>query len=144
MTNANKLLRLEVAERATVVFWNTIRGRPRTVLASVALAVVTVGVAMNWSALVAAGIAPVLITALPCALMCGLGLCMSGLGKGSCPTERAQQQPTASASDSVKIGRIATQHSDVDQSAELPAPSDAQSLDIEEIQPQQERRPTHA
>lgn len=34
------------------------------------------GAALNWGWLVAAGIAPILITLLPCAVMCALGLCM--------------------------------------------------------------------
>ena len=34
------------------------------------------GIALNWSWLVAAGIAPILLSTLPCLVMCGLGLCM--------------------------------------------------------------------
>jgi hypothetical protein len=43
-----------------------------------------IGAGLNWSWLVAAGIAPILIAAAPCALMCALGLCamkMSGDSK---------------------------------------------------------------
>jgi hypothetical protein len=36
-----------------------------------------VGVGFSWSWLVAAGIAPILLSTLPCLIMCGLGLCMS-------------------------------------------------------------------
>lgn len=42
------------------------------------------GLALNWGWLVAAGLAPVLIGILPCAVMCGLGLCMSRLMGRSC------------------------------------------------------------
>ena len=45
-----------------------------------------VGAALNWSWLVAAGIAPLLLTVLPCAVMCGLGLCMNKMTGGSCST----------------------------------------------------------
>jgi YHS domain-containing protein len=38
------------------------------------------GVALNWGWLVAAGIAPILISFLPCAVMCALGLCMHKKG----------------------------------------------------------------
>ena len=38
------------------------------------------GAAFNWSWLVAAGIAPLLLTALPCVAMCALGLCMHKKG----------------------------------------------------------------
>jgi hypothetical protein len=35
-----------------------------------------VGIGFSWSWLVAAGIAPILLSTLPCLIMCGLGLCM--------------------------------------------------------------------
>lgn len=54
------------------------------VLASVT---VVAGLAFNWSWLVAAGIAPVLLTLLPCAAMCALGLCMHRMGGRSCSTD---------------------------------------------------------
>lgn len=51
------------------------------ILAGTALAA---GLALNWSWLVAVGIAPLLLTALPCLAMCALGLCMNGMGSRSC------------------------------------------------------------
>lgn len=47
-------------------------------MALLSLAVVTIagGAALNWSWLVAIGVAPILLSALPCLVMCGLGLCM--------------------------------------------------------------------
>lgn len=54
------------------------------VLASVAI---VAGLAFNWSWLVAAGILPVLLTALPCVAMCALGLCMHRIGGRSCSTD---------------------------------------------------------
>ena len=39
---------------------------------------IIVGLALNWGWLVAVGIAPLLIAALPCVAMCALGLCMMG------------------------------------------------------------------
>ena len=55
----------------------------------IVLAVVAVvaGLALNWSWLVAAGIVPVLLTALPCVAMCALGLCMHRIGGRSCSTD---------------------------------------------------------
>jgi hypothetical protein len=35
-----------------------------------------IGVGFSWSWLMAAGIAPILLSTLPCLVMCGLGLCM--------------------------------------------------------------------
>lgn len=66
------------------------------VLASVA---VVAGLAFNWSWLVAAGIVPVLLTALPCVAMCALGLCMSRMGGRSCSTGTSAL-PTSAGSES--------------------------------------------
>jgi hypothetical protein len=49
------------------------------------IAVVT-GTALSWSWLVAVGIAPILLSILPCLVMCGLGLCMNRLIGRSCGT----------------------------------------------------------
>jgi hypothetical protein len=49
-------------------------------LGSVALALLAVGFAWQWSWLVAIGVAPLLISAAPCLAMCALGLCMHRMG----------------------------------------------------------------
>lgn len=49
--------------------------RDRRVLISLALAAVAGGAALNWSWLVAAGIAPILLVLAPCAVMCAIGAC---------------------------------------------------------------------
>ena len=61
------------------------------VLAAAALGA---GGALNWGWLTAIGLAPILIAVAPCAVMCGLGLCMAGgdktcAPKGSGPDEKA-------------------------------------------------------
>lgn len=58
--------------------------RGRRALLLLVVVVVVVGGTLNWSWLVAAGIAPLLVAALPCAAMCGLGLCMHRMSGGSC------------------------------------------------------------
>lgn len=58
------------------------------------------GAVFNWSWLVAAGIAPVLLLLAPCALMCGLGLCMNKMAGGSC-SSKENASPTAMSSDVV-------------------------------------------
>lgn len=58
--------------------------RGAIVLAVVALAA---GLALGWSWLIAAGIAPILISVLPCVAMCALGLCMNRRGGRSCSAE---------------------------------------------------------
>ena len=55
----------------------------RKVQAVLALAAVGAGLAFNWSWLVAAGIAPILVALAPCAVMCALGVCMNKV-KGAC------------------------------------------------------------
>ena len=60
-------------------------GRRGLILLTVA--VLGIGVALNWGWLVAVGVAPLLVAVAPCAVMCGLGLCMhKGMGK-SCSTD---------------------------------------------------------
>ncbi len=58
-------------------------------LAAVAL---IAGVVFNWSWLVAAGVAPLLVGILPCAAMCGLHLCSR---KSGTPLERRSKPETA-------------------------------------------------
>jgi hypothetical protein len=57
-----------------------------------AVVAVAVGLAFNWSWMVAAGIAPLLLSALPCVAMCALGLCMRGMGGRSCSADTTAQQ----------------------------------------------------
>ena len=72
------------------------------------LAVVAVigGTALNWSWLVAAGIAPVLLTALPCLVMCGLGLCMTKMVGGSCASQPLQLDKTELTTQSPMSGHV--------------------------------------
>jgi hypothetical protein len=63
----------------------------RRALVILAIAALIGGVALNWNWLVAAGIAPLLLTALPCLVMCGLGLCMNRLIGGSCAQTKASK-----------------------------------------------------
>ena len=48
---------------------------PRGLTAS-GIAVLAIGLALNWSWLVAAGAAPIILSLAPCVVMCALGLCM--------------------------------------------------------------------
>jgi len=62
----------------------------------IALAAIAVagGLAFNWSWLVAAGIAPVIVAVLPCAAMCALGLCMGGMGRRAASAD-GKSEPAA-------------------------------------------------
>ena len=48
-----------------------------------AMALISAGVFLNWGWLTAVGAAPLILSLAPCAVMCGLGLCMMG-GSKSC------------------------------------------------------------
>lgn len=57
----------------------------RSGLIVAAILAITVGAVFNWSVLVAAGIAPLILGVLPCVAMCALGLCGNRLfGGGNC------------------------------------------------------------
>lgn len=71
----------------------------RKALAVLAVAVIGAGLALNWSWLVAAGIAPILLALAPCAAMCALGLCMNKGGGQSCSDNK-----NAAVQDSAKKG----------------------------------------
>lgn len=78
----------------------------RRALLIIAIAALSGGVALNWGWLVAAGIAPILLTMLPCLLMCGLGLCRGKSAGGSCASQTSQPgkaELTAQSSVSTQI-----------------------------------------
>ena len=57
-------------------------GRTLLVVAA-ALFLIAGGMFLKWDLLVAAGVAPLILGLLPCAVMCALGICMSRMG-GKC------------------------------------------------------------
>jgi len=58
----------------------------RRVLLAAGAVIAGAGLAFNWSLLVAAGIAPLLLGVLPCVAMCALGLCVNRRASSSCCT----------------------------------------------------------
>ncbi len=56
--------------------------------------VLTAGLALNWSWLAAIGVAPLLLSVLPCIAMCALGLCMNKMSGRSCSTESPSKSVT--------------------------------------------------
>ncbi|CCV08364.1 conserved hypothetical protein [Mesorhizobium metallidurans STM 2683] len=74
-------------------FRRALGGRRGLIAAGAAIA--AAGLAFNWSWLVAAGIAPVLLGLLPCAAMCALGLCMNRMTSGSCSAENVAREDGA-------------------------------------------------
>ena len=54
--------------------------RDRRIVAAAGLAVAGSGLILGWDWLTAIGVAPLIVSAAPCLLMCALGLCMMGRG----------------------------------------------------------------
>ncbi len=72
--NASTLSTIELAARAI-----TSNVRWPVFLATAAALTIGAGLYLNWPAVVGLGLAPLILTVAPCALMCAFGLCaMSG------------------------------------------------------------------
>ena len=54
----------------------------RRVLIIGAIALAVLGIWAGWGWVVALGVAPLILAAAPCLVMCALGLCMMGKGSG--------------------------------------------------------------
>jgi len=86
---ANASLTRDVINLGRYYFWRATNWARsylggRRGLIFLAVAVVGAGAAFNWGWLVAIGIAPIILALAPCAVMCGLGLCMMKGGGKSC------------------------------------------------------------
>ena len=68
-------------------------GRRGVILLS--FAVVATGATLNWSWLTAVGAAPLILALVPCAVMCGLGLCMRGKSNSCSNKNDPAQKPDA-------------------------------------------------
>lgn len=64
--------------------WRIPFGRRGLIL--IAMVVIGAGLWLNWGWAVAIGAAPLILALAPCAVMCGLGLCMKG-GSKSCSSK---------------------------------------------------------
>lgn len=82
------------------------------VLAVIALAT---GLVSNWSWLVAAGIAPLLLALAPCAAMCALGLCMGRGGDKSCSTQSDPADQAKKAGEPTTVDAAAIEAATLDQ-----------------------------
>ena len=69
----------------------------RRLLVVAGLAVIGTGLALGWGWLAAVGVAPLIVSAAPCLVMCALGVCMMGRGQQACssqPAPAAGEPPT--------------------------------------------------
>ena len=73
-------------------------------------AVVLAGLALGWNWLTAVGLAPLILSLAPCAIMCALGLCMMSRGSASRATQSSveQAEPPEPTSTSTQSGGQAT------------------------------------
>ena len=62
----------------------------RLVLIGLATAIVALGLFLGWGWLAALGVAPIILSLLPCVAMCALGLCMMRGGARSCESADAK------------------------------------------------------
>ncbi len=79
----------------------------RRLLLATALVAVAAGAAFNWGWLVALGIAPVLLSLLPCLVMCGLGVCCMKMMAGSGEKQSGQSGNAAATVDSAAALAVA-------------------------------------
>ncbi|WP_082809970.1 hypothetical protein [Labrenzia sp. CP4] len=115
-------------------------GNRRALLVLAGLVIGT-GLALNWSWLAAVGIAPILISLLPCLAMCALGLCMNRSGSKSCSTAESNAGPTE-----IEEAGPVTKAIAIDTTPDSIAPKidDARVHAGHEPQPSNERRPNDA
>ncbi|MBI3055530.1 MAG: hypothetical protein HYY77_16055 [Betaproteobacteria bacterium] len=84
-TETTKASEPSLAKATIDLVWYYLGGRRGLILLTVAI--LGAGLVLNWSWLVAVGVAPLLLALAPCAAMCALGLCMNKMGKQSGPTQ---------------------------------------------------------
>jgi len=111
------------------------------ILAGLAIAM---GLALNWSWLAAAGIAPILVGLLPCLAMCAFGLCMNRAGSESCSTV-AKTSNRAAVDDTEPVTEAAAFEAPPESAApELPISGEAAPPASPKPQTPKERTPTDA
>jgi len=105
--------------------------------------VLVAGIGLNWNWLVAAGIAPILLSTLPCLVMCGLGVCML------CRSSEKQSMASRDAADdaiSPPAPGVAKMDgvSAIGSSCCQDGGGETQSLQAKQVQSIEERRDSHA
>jgi hypothetical protein len=74
--------------------------RNRRVLIALAAAVVIGGTILNWGWLAAIGVAPIILSLLPCAAMCAIGLCVMRGSNQACGDESTRDDKRDRSSES--------------------------------------------
>jgi hypothetical protein len=114
----------------------------RWVLVALGVIALLVGIGLNWSWLVAAGLAPILLSTLPCLVMCGLGLCMlcrSGEQKTTAP----DAADTAISSAALGVAKMDNPSASAATCCHEQV-NETQAPQAQQLQPIDERRSSHA
>jgi len=96
----------------------------------------------GWGWLVAAGLAPIILSALPCLIMCAFGVCMMcrSQKQAVAPRDAADTATSATALGAAKLDRESVAESSCCQAqADEPLPTK-----VKQLQPIDERRDAHA
>ncbi len=93
----------------------------------------------GWAWLVAAGLAPVILSVLPCLVMCALGVCMMGRSGKS----QSSTGPTDSVTASTVLG-IARRDQLAGSSCCHDEATETRSPQVKQVQSDEERRDSHA
>jgi hypothetical protein len=118
-------------------------GNRRAILLLATTAIIA-GIALNWGWLVATGIAPILLAALPCLIMCGLGLCMNRFLGGSCESSASQQREAEPRSSASVAQLRRTSINDRTSACCHDSPEARALTGVEQNQASEERRDPHA
>ncbi|MFH1343415.1 MAG: hypothetical protein ABIL01_19730 [Pseudomonadota bacterium] len=117
----------------------------RWILVGLASLAVIAGLSFGgWGWLVAAGLAPIILSALPCLVMCGFGVCMmcrSNKAPSTAPRDVVNATTSSSALSVAEIDRSSTLGGSScchEQADEAPASQ------VKQLQPAEERRDSHA
>ncbi len=87
--------------------------RSRLVIIAAVVAAIA-GTWLGWPGLVAAGVAPILLSLAPCAAMCALGLCMSGMARRSSATADQSHDADGPRLSDGRTAPALTRSSDID------------------------------
>jgi hypothetical protein len=115
----------------------------RWVLLALGAVVLLAGIGLNWSWLVAAGLAPILISVLPCLVMCALGVCMlcrSSEEQSTAARDAADAATSPPAPAVAKRDGLSVTGSDCRQEGGGETPS----FQVRQAQSIEERRDSHA
>lgn len=99
----------------------------------------------GWGWLVAAGLAPIILSTLPCLVMCGLGVCMMCKGQKQSTTSRDSAEAAGGATSSAGLGAATVDRTPAVVATCCSAPGDHAPLpQIKQTQSTEDRGGSHA